>query len=467
MIINRIEEIAKKNVNKIAYKIDNESITYSGLLNKINDYSLILSKNGISPVILYGDKSINYFVLMLSCIKAKRAYVPIGLCTPIERLNKIIKLTRSNLVITDQKINVKDVEIVNFNEIKNINNNNIDSNKNDIAYIIFTSGSTGEPKGVPISYSNLNNFIKWESNLKPLNEYKNINVLNQASFSFDLSVADIYYSLFNGHTLVSYKENIDNIYDIFNNEKINVLFITPTFMKLCLVDSYFNETNYPYLKCIYFCGEMLDTKLVNKIYERFPKISVINAYGPTEATSAVCGILIDKEMLNEKILPVGTIDNCATKLEIIDNEIVLKGDSVFHGYLNNISGGYYLENGINSYKTGDLGYIEKDKIYVKGRIDNQIKYKGYRIELGDIELNINKIKGVKDCAVIASFDENNTVKTIKAFVVVEDSIYDENYVKDELKKLIPSYMLPKTIKIIDSIPVTCNNKLDRKALSEL
>ena len=464
MIINRIRDISKGNYNRIAYKTVKDSITYGELYNKIEKYSETLLKNGNSPVIIYADKSVEFLTVMLSCIRAKRAYVPIGLCTPLERLKQIVNITKSSLIITDKEININEIEIAKFNEIEKISENKIEDNNNDIAYIIFTSGSTGEPKGVQISYDNLNNFINWVSKLKPLDEYKNINVLNQASFSFDLSVADIYYSLFNGHTLVSYSDNYEDFYNTIKNNYINAMFITPTFMKLCLVDSSFNEENYPSLKCIYFCGELLDIKLVNKIYERFPNISIINAYGPTEATSAVSGILINREMLNGDLLPVGSINNTATELEIIDNEIILKGKSVFKGYLNKIKGGYYVENGINCYKTGDIGYIKDNLIYVKGRIDNQVKYKGYRIELGDIEYNINKINGIKECAVVAVYDDNNVVKTIKAFVVLEKKECDKDYILRELKKLIPTYMIPKTINIIDNIPITCNEKIDRKAL---
>ena len=106
------------------------------------------------------------------------------------------------------------------------------------------------------------------------------------------------------------------------------------------------------------------------------------------------------------------------------------------------------------------------KLYCKGRKDSQVKYKGYRIELNDIEYNINLISGVKECAVVAKYNENLVVKTIKAFVVVDNS-QDANYVKTELEKYIPAYMMPKAIKIIDKLPINQNGKVDRKALSEL
>lgn len=185
------------------------------------------------------------------------------------------------------------------------------------------------------------------------------------------------------------------------------------------------------------------------------------------ATSAVSAILITKEMLNEKrLLPVGEVTTFATEINIINEEIVLKGNSVFNGYLGNYIGGYYKENNTNCYNTGDIGYIENGKLYCKGRIDGQIKYKGYRIELNDIEYNLNLINGIKESAVVAKYNEDNIVKTIKAFIVTENEM-DVNYIKKELKKYLPSYMIPKTIKVIDKLPINQNGKIDRKALKEL
>ncbi len=468
-MINQIKKSVEKNPNKIAYTVNNESISYKELWEQANKYANLLKRQGTTPVIIYGGKNISVIVSIIACIIANRTYVPIGTCTPIHRVEQIINLTKSSLVLTDEEILLENIECLKLEELNKYKERKIRENNNNIVYIIFTSGSTGIPKGVPISKTNLNNFIKWISNIKPLCDYKDINVLNQASFSFDLSVADLYYSLCNGHTLIALDYDITNeynkVFEVISN--INVAVITPTFMKMLLLNKEFTSNNYPNLKCIYFCGEQLEVKTVQKLYEEFPNIKVINAYGPTEATSAVSGIEITKEMANSsKLLPVGEINNFATDIQIINNEIILKGDSVFNGYLGNYLGGYYKEDNINCYKTGDIGYIEEGKLYCKGRKDNQIKYKGYRIELNDIEYNINLIKDVKDCAVIAKKDKNNITKTIKAFVVV-NSNKDAKYIKNELEKLIPSYMIPKTIKIIDSLPINQNGKIDRKALSEL
>lgn len=473
MIIKKIIEILKNKPYKIAYKINNESITYKELYELANNYANLLSREGTSPVIIYGNKEIDTFISIFACIFANRAYVPIGLHTPINRLEKIVEITDSTLILTNENVSISNVKCLKLKELSKYEKHVINKIENDIVYIIFTSGTTGDPKGVPISKDNLNNFIKWISNLKPLSQYKDSIVLNQANFSFDLSVADIFYSICNGHTLIAFDSNTSknhlNVLTVFKKEKINVAVMTPTFVKLCLLDDGFNEKKYNHLKCLYLCGEKLEIKTVQKIYERFPNISIINAYGPTEATSAVSGILITKEMLKEEqILPVGEMNNNATDIFIESGEIILKGKSVFGGYLNNYVGGYYKENNINCYKTGDLGFIKDNKLYCSGRKDSQIKYKGYRIELSDIENNIKKIYGVKECVVIARYNkESSLVNTIQAFVEVIDKKYNEEYIIGKLKNLIPNYMIPRTIRIIKNIPINENGKVDRKALLNL
>lgn len=461
-MINKIKRVVEKNPNRIAYRVNNDSITYGELWNKANFNADLLKRQGTSPVIIYGHKEINVVISILSCIIANRTYVPIGLCTPLYRIKKIIELTNSNLLLTERNISIENTECISINELTKYKSKTINAFDNNIVYIIFTSGSTGEPKGVPISKDNLNNFITWENSLEPLCNYKNINVLNQASFSFDLSVADFYYSLCNGHTLIALDNDIQEDYDetfkVFKD--IDVAVMTPSFMKMCLINNDFNFKNYPNFKCVYFCGEQLEVKTVKKIFEDFPELQIINAYGPTEATSAVSAKLITKDMLEEDILPVGEVGNFATDIIIDNDEIVLKGKSVFQGYLGNSE---RKESKDTFYRTGDIGYIKDGNLYCKGRKDNQVKYLGYRIELNDIENNLLKINDVKDCAVIAKYNSNNIVKTIKAFVVTSK---DKKYIKDELSKLLPHYMIPKTIVLMNRLPINQNGKIDRKALEE-
>lgn len=332
-----------------------------------------------------------------------------------------------------------------------------------------TSGSTGNPKGVPISYKNLDNFMKWISRIEPLNGYEDITVLNQALFSFDLSVADIYYSLFNGHTLASLEHqdlgSFSYVFDTFNQKKPNVMVVTPTFVRLCLTDKSFCQERFPFIRCIYFCGEVLEPTTVRKLFVRFPNLKILNAYGPTEATGAVSAVLITSKIAEEsENLPVGSLGDFATEIEIIDGEIVLKGKSVFHGYLGGEVGGYFEENGIDCYCTGDNGKIENGMLYCLGRSDRQIKVNGYRVELDEIERHIDSVKGVTACGVVASYASNGKLRCINAFVCGEG--INEQQIRNKLKSSLPPYMIPKNIKIVDKLAVNRNGKIDRRALIE-
>ena len=181
----------------------------------------------------------------------------------------------------------------------------------------------------------------------------------------------------------------------------------------------------------------------------------------------VTAVLITREMAeNELLLPVGEICAAATEIEIVDDEIVLKGKSVFSGYLGGPKGGFYKDGDVNCYRTGDLGYIKNGLLYCKGRLDSQIKYMGYRIELEEIEHHINALEGVSGSAVVASYDSNGTVKAIKAYVEADFPVKTRD-IRQELSERIPHYMIPKTIKQVDSLPLNDNGKVDRKALGSL
>lgn len=465
-MLNKLLRSAKNNPYKIAYKIDDEKITYKELFSKALYYSNLLKREGNTPIILYGHKEINMIVSMISCILANRTYIPVEVGTPAERIKEIMDISGATLVLTNRHID--GVKTTRLSTLDNYIDDEIVENNNDIVYIIFTSGSTGTPKGVPISRENLDNFVRWISNYGALAKYKGIRVLNNASFSFDLSIADIFYALCNGHTLIAYSFNVVNDYDklfeIYKKERITLSVLTPTIAKLSLLNPAFNSRNYPHLDCFYFCGEQLDKSLVKKIMLSFPRIKIMNAYGPTEATSAVSMIKIQKNMLDEDYLPVGEVNRSATEIEIESKEIVLKGKSVFNGYLSQKSSKHYKEDDINCYKTGDVGYIDDNKLYCLGRKDHQVKFKGFRIELGEIENNLKNIDKVKDAIVLAKYNDLGIVTTIKAFVI---SRLSEDEIKKELSKKVPYYMIPKSFIFLKKFPINKNGKIDRKELGKL
>ena len=454
-MIFEIKELGERYKNNIAYTAGGKSFTYRELFEKAKEISSEILKEKTASAIIFGNRNFETIAAIIACVPSKTAYIPVDMNLPKSRKEKIIENSGASLIIDCSE------EKISFKKIKEENS------ENENAYVIFTSGSTGEPKGVPVSYENLDNFIEWITKFSPLNEFEHASVLNHASFSFDLSTAAIYYSLFGGHNLVQVENTADfeKLFSEIKENKVNVIVATPTFLRLCLLNKDFSEENYPFIKCIYFCGEMLQKSLVKEIFKRFPEIKIINAYGPTEAASAVSAIEITEEILaKEELLPVGKISSAATEITVENGEIVLKGKSVSKGYLSGETGGFYKENGKNCFKTGDVGFIENGKLYCKGRSDSQIKYKGYRIELSEIEANISSVPGTENCAVIAKRNPDGEVRLIKAFVSGNVS---EEEIRKKLSENLPEYMIPKSIKKLDFIPFNKNGKIDRKELEKL
>lgn len=206
----------------------------------------------------------------------------------------------------------------------------------DIVYTIFTSGSTGLPKGVQITYDSLLDFTEWMLKLNQLGEGKKW--LNQAPFSFDLSVMAIYPCLMSGGTLeLVDKQMIEKpreLYEMLNDRHIESWVSTPSFVEMCLLLPGFDDNTYPNLKQFFFCGEIFSHKTAQKLIEKYKEATVYNTYGPTEATVAVTSIQITQDILDSfNPLPVGKVRE-HSELKLADNgELIISGRSVSKGYL--------------------------------------------------------------------------------------------------------------------------------------
>jgi len=452
----KIADACRKNRDRIAYTAGDISLTYGELWDRASRLADLLVRQGTEPVVLYGEKEPYMLTGMFACLLAGRAYVPVNRSLPSARAEKILYASGASLVLGEGALE----GCCTPEELERYHAAPVREQTGDTAYILFTSGTTGEPKGVPISHTNLRHFTEWISRLEPLASYRKCHVLNEASFCFDLSTADIYYALTNGHTLTALTDKEPGaITALFREREIHVAMMTPTFGKLCLLDPDFAAERIPSLQCLYFCGETLEPKMAGRLWERFPDLEILNAYGPTEATSAVSAILIQREMLDWKRLPVGVMGETAAEIAIEDGEIVLRGDSVFGGYLH--GGGIFRENGVNGYRTGDLGYLEDGYLFCAGRRDLQIKYKGYRIELSDIERNIAALPGVTDCAAAAIRSPEGNVRYIAAWVVGEPQD-----IRGKLQETLPEWMIPKTVRFVERLPVNEHGKIDRKVLEQ-
>ena len=395
-------------------------------------------------------------------------------------------------------------------------------------YIIFTSGSTGTPKGVQISADCLEHFLDWsvglakredcvpedadrnvtedrenpENRKNPENPEKSESMdpgrsgmvfLNQAPFSFDLSVMDLYTSLALGGTLWCLDKKVQGDYtslmDSLEKSGANVWVSTPSFAQMCLSERTFDRNRMPALRTFLFCGETLDNRTALKLMERFPDAAVYNTYGPTESTVAVTGVRITKEMAQAgEPLPVGTAKS-GTLLRIQDpegkllpdgesGEIIIIGDTVSTGYYQQkeLSEKAFFcvpgkdGTGLRAYRTGDKGFLQAGMLHYRGRIDFQVKLHGYRIELEDIENNIRNIPGVAQAVVLPN-ERGGKVSSLTAYVTLDtEDVQLQSvpelpaFLKEQLSHLVPAYMVPKKWEVLDEIPVTPNGKADRKAL---
>ncbi|GCD08650.1 D-alanine--poly(phosphoribitol) ligase subunit DltA [Clostridium tagluense] len=478
------------NTNKIAHIYKNSNLTYRELKTKSDSLAVNIIElfgKDKTPIIVFGHKDHLMLISFLACVKSGHAYIPVDSSTPSTRLKDILFTSGAKLIIniSDNLIDIPADTILNKNEIEKnvlqyknkIPNISYRIKGEEVYYIIYTSGSTGKPKGVQITQNCIQSFIDWSMDLI---DKKDKIFMNQAPFSFDLSVMDTYLSLVSGSILYSIdKEMIANLLELFINFKssgITTWVSTPSFAEMCLQSEQFNEKLLPELRQLLFCGETLSKECVKKLLERFPKIKIINFYGPTEATVAVTAIEIKQEMLlSKESLPVGYVKkDCEIIIEENTNEILIVGDSVSIGYFADpiLTKKTFFKREISDvekrgYRTGDTGYIDNGLLYYEGRIDNQIKLNGYRVEIEDIENNIKKLPFIKN-AVVVPIKEKNKIKYLATVVVLNDK-FEGNIiilVKNSLKNLLPSYMIPRKVKVIEALPINRNGKIDRKKIME-
>ena len=478
MILNDFLDILKGNSEKVAYRIGKNYYTYKELYKYVcNLYNYLLEKNiNKKPVVIYGSKDIYMKTAFLACSFAGMPYVPIDINIPRDRVNEIINQINPDIIIGDFENDKRTIDsniiytIMNNSDFQDINK--IYMGPQDTYYIIFTSGTTGKPKGVEVTYSNLDNCVKW---LKDITNAKNEIILNQANFSFDLSVADLYLSLAteSEHFIINTSSMMDftTIFSELKTSNATIAIMTPSFADLLLTDKFFSEELLPNLRKIIFCGEKLSNSTVDELYSRFNKLKIINTYGPTECTFAVTSIEIPRNFKKE--IPVGIPKNDVNifildedKNELLDGEkgeVLITGGSVAKGYTNVQSDKFTIYKGQRAYYTGDIGYKRNNNLYILGRKDSQIKYKGYRIELKDIECNIMKLGGINKVVVLPKINNDGKVELIIAFIKTINK--SEQEIKKELKKQLPSYMIPK-ITIVQEFPINKNGKCDDKKLIE-
>ena len=494
-VVEYVENNLLINKDKIAIICEDEKITYQDLAMSSKRVGSFIANNLFNePVVVFMDKSINALISFLGTIYAGCFYSLINPSLPKVRIQSIKETIKTKLVITDDenyalaKQYFPDATVKNINELKEYPiNEEILKNalskhiSSDPLYINFTSGSTGNPKGVVISHQAVIDFIKEFTELFPFAD--NDVIANQAPLDFDVSVKDIYTSLKVGGTLLlipkKYFSTPASLLDYLCEHKVTTL--TWAVSALCLITT-FHGLDYKVpqtVNKVLFSGEVMPMKHLKIWQEKLPNALFVNLYGPTEITCNCLYHVINKQkdyekiplgkpFPNERVFLLDENDLLITEKNKV-GEICVSGVAVGLGYYNNkeITTKHFCQNPLNNhyneiiYKTGDLAYIDAaNDFYFMGRKDFQIKFEGHRIELEEIEKAMMDIPEIVRAVVIFKEEKHK----IEAFYI--GNIAKEE-IKENLKQVLPSYMVPAKFMQVAEFPLNKNGKIDRQKLQEL
>ncbi|WP_061336776.1 non-ribosomal peptide synthetase [Clostridium botulinum] len=468
------EEQVEKTPNNIAVVFEDKKLTYRELNEKANSLGRLLRDKGVKADSIVGimvERSVEMIVGIMGILKSGGAYLPIDPSYPVERIEYMIEDAKIDILITSEEFINKvkfSKSIVNIKEKSILKKDNLDiiNKSSDLAYVIYTSGSTGRPKGVMVEHKSLINLCNYHN--KKFNIKEEDKSTSYAEFSFDASVWEVFPYLIIGATIYIINENIKldiiKLNKYYEKNNITISFL-PT--PIC---QQFMEVDNTSLRVILTGGDKL-----NNYKEK--QISIINNYGPTEATvlttsyhvkSKVNNIPIGKPMYNQRVY---ILNNKKVAPIGVSGELCISGDGLARGYLNNpeLTSEKFVDNpfepGERMYRTGDLAkWLPDGNIEFLGRIDNQVKIRGFRIELEEIENRLLEYEGVKEAVVVAKEDKERS-KYLCAYIVSNNKI-DRNELKNYLLKGLPEYMIPSYFIELEKIPLTSNGKIDRRALPE-
>jgi tyrocidine synthetase III len=468
-VVELFEEQVAANGNATALIFENVSLTYIQLNEKINKLAhylrLVHEVNPGDKVGVMLERSERMVIAMYAIIKSGAAYVPIDPAYPLQRRQYMAQDSEVKLLLTEEILSEID-----FTDFANTNPSHVNAPA-DSVYMIYTSGSTGNPKGVVIQHAALANLCEWYGNFLGSLNQQPLRVFLNASINFDVSVGQLFGALTSGSTLVLSSEETKTdphrLLQFLNDRQVDVIDITPSFLHILLL--HIKETGFQSsVKFVFAAGEILPVETCNLFAEVLGENGrLFNLYGPTEACVYAT--------MEEISLPVSVYNSIGTPLlntRVLILNINLKevpigvwGEMFIGGA--GLAAGYWKREELTNekfiqhpafgrlYRTGDVGrWTAKGVIEFKGRNDQQVKVRGFRVEPGEVERAIQSFPGVRE-AVVVYYEQ------LIAFVVGDSEALNQ-FLRDRL----PSYMVPSQIIALDELPRTGSGKIDRVALKQ-
>ena len=445
--ISYFEEYAANRPNAVAIQGGTRTLTYSELNKKANQLAHYLHEKGIrknQKIALHFYRNPDYIISVLAVLKLGATFVPIPSDQAPERIRFILKNSTASLVLTEsglsKNLDLSPSQVCDINKesseisIQPFTTFETVVNMSDLAYILYTSGSTGDPKGVCISHRALSNYLLWSKTAYTINEKSIVPLFS--SIGFDLTITSTLLPLISGGRIITYKEKLSgpdvSLIQVLEDNLVNTIKLTPS--HLALVQE--KKLSASSIDTMIIGGEDLKVALAQSIQALFPNpIKIFNEYGPTEATVGCIVSAYDAQKHLGTSVPIGKpIDNM--QVYVLDSyknsvpqgvvgELYLSGIGLAEGYLNapEMTAAKFEENpfieGSKMYRSGDLGRINfSGEFEYLGRTDDQVKLRGYRIELSDIESNLVNHPEVDNCAVVLIKDkikipEDDIVNCIK------------------------------------------------------
>ncbi|MEC4812139.1 MAG: amino acid adenylation domain-containing protein [Scytonema sp. PMC 1069.18] len=493
-IPQRFEKQVNQYPNRIAVKTRESQLTYKQLnqaANRLAREIIAQRGKGSEAIALLFEQSANLVVSILGILKAGKFYVPLDPFYPQERNIKILEDSQAVFIVTNtenlplaQELANQERQYLNVEQIdSHISSENLELSitPDTIAYILYTSGSTGQPKGVFQIHRNvLHHIMKYTNSLKISTDDR---LLLLVSCSFTASISDIFGALLNGAVVVPFNLKKDGLNKLANwmiEMEITICNCVPTIFRyfVGLLDSH----NFPKLRLIQIGGEPVTKKDVDLYKKHFDQNCILCVgFGATEINLARHYFINKQTILEENTVPVGYgVDD--TEILLLNNdgntvaigevgEIVVKSKYLCQGYWRrpDLTQAAFISNSQDRrerlYKTGDLGYFLPDGCLVHlGRKDFQVKIRGHRIEVAEVEMALLDIAGVKEAVVIAREDQNSDQILVVYLILDKQQKPDLSNLRNILKNKLPEFMIPAAFVVTESFPLTATNKIDRQAL---
>ncbi|MCP5052954.1 MAG: amino acid adenylation domain-containing protein, partial [bacterium] len=488
-IVDLFREQVEKTPDNIALDFEGESLSYRELAGRANELAHHLATVGVGVETLVAvclERSGDMVISLWGILKVGAAYVPLDPDYPGSRLQFMLEDSAAPVVLTQshmlKRLPESTAEVV-CTDSGTLSGSSIRpcpecrAMPDNIAYVLYTSGSTGMPKGVMVQHSSLFNHMMWMRDT--FNFSVQDKIIQKTPFSFDASVWEFYAPLLTGGILSIAKpgghKDPQYLAQMIQRYQVTVLQSVPSLLKMLLETQDF-QTQIP-LRYLFCGGEPLTDELKQDFYKHHRQTRLYNLYGPTEATidttSWYCdknssSVAIGRPIANTRIYILDTHHNSTPPG--VPGELCIAGAGLARGYLNQpeLTGEKFEVRSSNFelYHTGDLArWLPDGNIEFLGRIDHQVKLRGFRIELTEIETTLVRHKIVNEAVVVFNNRENNP--RLIAYVTLVMPI-DEvvGVLRDWLKARLPEYMAPAGFMVLEQLPLTPNGKLDRDALPQ-